>query len=919
MEHGEESEIFGTQSPIYNLEPSPGHPAEFGFLVGDTVPVYLNSSVRTGEDYGITVTAPNISQAASVYATKVTIWGVPADPSHNSLRGQYGHNGGCLKSSTPNFFGELGLAGSEFEQEAPQDYESGCTGSEGAVSVPVLPLLTNPTSCGVPRTGSVTMASWQEPLVAPILPSSKSVTLPELSGCEKLDFSPSISVTPDGTDGSTPTGLNVDLHVPQESTQNPEGLGEADVKDTTVTLPAGVQISPSAADGLQACSQAQIGLDNAEKPSCPDASKIATVRIKTPLLEEELVGEVYLAAPQNFAGPLENLFGSLIAMYLVAEDPVAGVLIKLPGKVTLNETTGQILTTFEDTPQLPFSDLKLEFFGTDRAPLSTPALCGSYGTDAIFAPWSGTPPVSPAASFQITSGPAGAPCQDPLPFAPSLTTGTTNIQAGSFTPYTLTMGREDGEQNLDAIQLHMPPGLLGTLASVKLCEEAQADAGTCGEESLIGETIVSVGLGNDPYTVTGGKVYITGPYEGAPYGLSIVNPAKAGPFVLQEGKPVVVRAKIEVNPTTAALSITTDTSGPYKIPTILDGIPLEIKHINVSINRPDFTFNPTNCEKLAITGSLTSSEGAISSLSVPFQVTNCAALAFKANLEASTSGKTSRTEGASLHVKLSYPVGPYDANIAKVKVELPEQLPSRLTTLQKACTAAIFEANPANCPAASRIGSATATTPVLPVSLSGPAYFVSHGGAKFPELIIVLQGYGTTVDLHGETFISKSGVTSSTFPAVPDVPVGSFELTLPEGPDSALSANTNLCKSKLVIPTQFVGQNGAEVHESTKIAVTGCAKTITVKHKKKKAKGKKASITVSVPSAGRITASAAGLRGASAHIDKAGELTLTLALTSSEQRLLARHRGHELAAHVHLRFTPSHGKALTSSTMVLLG
>ena len=333
--------------------------------------------------------------------------------------------------------------------------------------------------------------------------------------------------------------------------------------------------------------------------------------------------------------------------------------------------------------------------------------------------------------------------------------------------------------------------------------------------------------------MTGGKVYITTGYKGAAYGLSIVNPAKAGPFNLGT---VVVRATINVDPHTAALRIVSD-----PLPTILDGIPLQIQHVPVSINRPNFTFNPTNCGKLAITGTLSSTEGSTAAVSTPFQVTNCATLAFKPKFAVSTSGKTSKADGASLHVKLTYPTGPYDANIAKVKVDLPKQLPSRLTTLQKACTAAVFNANPANCPAASLIGSATATTPVLPVPLSGPVYFVSHGGEAFPSLIVVLQGYGTTVDLVGSTFISKAGITSSTFKTVPDVPVGTFELTLPEGKYSALAANGNLCKAKLAMPTAFVAQNGIEIHESTKITATGCPKAKKAKTRKaaKRAAGRK--------------------------------------------------------------------------------
>jgi hypothetical protein len=773
--------------PVYNMETPSGIPAEFAYRVKALVPVFLDVSVRTGGDYGITVDARNLPQIVPIYGSTVTIWGVPADPSHDPLRGK------CL--------------GNDERGENPGESLGNCP-----VNVPVEPLLTNPTSCGVLRKAEISVDSW---LQSGSFVSEEAV-LPELSGCEKLDFSPSITVVPDGTAGSTPTGLTVGLHVPQESTTNPVGLAEADVKNTRVSLPAGVQLSPSAADGLLACSPEQINLHSPEPSTCPGASKVGTVEIDTPLLPTPLVGAVYLAAQNN------NPFGSLIALYIVAENKEYGVLVKVAGQTVPDPVTGQLVTTFNETPPLPFSDLKLSFFGTARAPLSTPELCGTYTTETSIEPWSGTPAVNPSSKFQITSGPAGSPCADPLPFAPGFESGSTNLQAGAFSPFTLTMSRPDGNQTLSRIEMQMPPGLLGTLSHVTLCGEPQASQGTCGEESLIGHTIVSAGLGNDPYTVTGGKVYITTGYKGAAYGLSIVNPAKAGPFDLGI---VVVRAAINVDPHTAALHIVSD-----PLPTILDGIPLQIQHVNVSVDRDLFTFNPTNCSKMAIVGTLISTQGAVSKVSTPFQVTNCATLAFKPKFAVSTPGKTSRANGAGLHVKLTYPTGPFDANIAKVKVDLPKQLPSRLTTLQKACTAATFEANPANCPAASIVGHATATTPVLPVSLEGPAYFVSHGGEAFPQLVIVLQGYGTTVNLVGSTFINpKTNITSSTFKTVPDVPVGTFELTLPQGKYSALAANGNLCTTKLTMPTAFAGQNGAELHQSTPITVTGCAK-----HKKAK-------------------------------------------------------------------------------------
>jgi hypothetical protein len=935
-----------TSDAVYNLVPPTGVAAEFGFLVARQVPVFLETTVRTGTDYGLTTTVPNISDSASIGASKVTLWGVPASPVHNPYRG------GCIRGGNERFesMEEAGSGLREGEDElegpfVPYGAEEPLVQSTGEcpTQAPELQLLTNPTSCGIPRTATESVDDWQEPGVY----HSMTATLPELSGCEKLDFSPTVDVTPDGTAGNTPTGLTVGVHVPQETTENPKGLAEADVKNTTVTLPEGVVLSPSAADGQQACSFSQIGylgmkeLDPSREPgvqtaqftpnapTCPNASKVANVHILTPhLLENELVGSVYLASPQNFTGPLENPFGSLVSLYLAVEEPKSGVIIKVAGKVVPNPQTGQLVTTFENTPQAAYTDLKLEFFGTARAPLSTPARCGTYTTNASFSPWTGIPPVNADSSFNIESGPqvegpSGVetlPCSNTLPFKPTLESGTTNIDAGAFSTLDTTFSKEDGQQNLSSIELHYPNGISGLLDGVKLCPEAQANAGTCGPESEIGETTISVGLGSSPFNVTGGKIYITEKYEGAPFGLSIVNPAKAGPFVLQEGRPVIVRAKVEVNPITAALTVVTDPPGSaHAIPTIIDGIPLQVKRVNATVNRPGFTFNPTNCTPSHVTGTIKSAEGSSSAVSVPFQVTNCASLKFEPKFAVSTSGKTSRKNGASLHVNLSYPAGAIgkDANVGKIKVDLPRQLPSRLTTLQKACTSAQFEANPAGCPTDSRVGQAKAITPLIPVPLEGPAYFVSYGGAKFPELVMVLQGYGVTLDVHGETYISKAGITSSTFNTIPDAPVGSFELTLPEGPDSALAANGNLCQSKLAMPTAFVAQDGAEIHESTPISVTGCKPSVNiVRHS---VKGATVTIAASVPSAGKLVASGPGLSRVAKSTGKAGTLSFSLRLSKREQALLKSHPGRKLAVAVELLFTPAHGQRLTAGVTVNVG
>jgi hypothetical protein len=383
------------------------------------------------------------------------------------------------------------------------------------------------------------------------------------------------------------------------------------------------------------------------------------------------------------------------------------------------------------------------------------------------------------------------------------------------------------------MQVHTPPGLLGMLSNVQLCDAAGAEAGTCGESSKIGTARVASGAGSHPFEIEG-NVYLTGPYGGSPFGLSIVTRAVAGPFNLGL---VVVRARIDVNQEDSTLTVTTDETGPHAIPQIIFGVPLRLQRITVNIDRSGFMFNPTNCAAKQITATVSGNQQASAQVSSPFAAGGCKNLSFKPKFTVSTSAHTSRHSGASLDTKLSYPANSIgvQSNIARVKVSLPKQLPSRLTTLQQACTAAQFARNPSLCPSGSIVGIARARTPLLPVGLSGPVYFVSHGGEKFPSLVIVLEGDNVRVDLTGATFISKAGITSTTFNTVPDVPVGTFELYLPEGKYSALAANGTLCKeqSKLKMPTEFVAQNGAVLKQSTKVAVVGCPKAAKGKASKR--------------------------------------------------------------------------------------
>ena len=797
--------------PVYNIAPSPGEPAAFGFLaIG--FPVRLDISVLSNGDYGVRATAGNISEAGGDVSSVVTIWGVPAD-----------HNGPGADQS--NAYGGA----------------SGAVHFGGPGSGARVPLLSNPTQCSEQLSGTISTDSWTEPGVF----HSASVSSGTLTGCDALPFFSSASMLPDTLQAGAPAGYHFDLKVDRSQDTAPEGVSAPDVKNVVTTLPVGTVISPSAANGLAACrndpgvdpafAPNEFGLHSLNLASCDQASQVGTVQITSPDIAEPFGGAVYLAKPEcEPCTPQDAEDGKMVKLLLQAKgEGEGGVLVKVAGSLSVNQQTGQLTATFANNPQLPFNDLKLTLGGGPRATLSNPRVCGPASTSVDLTPWS--TPFSPDSIDTSTFEVSG--CQAPR-FAPSFTAGTTSNQAGGFSPFTLAFGRGDADQYLAGVQLRTPPGLLGSLATVPLCPEPQASQGTCGAGSLIGHTQVLTGPGAEPFLVTGGQVFLTGPYKGAPFGLSIVVPAKAGPYTLTGTNgtgSVVVRSTINIDPTTSALTVTSD-----PLPTILDGIPLQLKIVNVTIDRPDFTFNPTSCDKLQITGTLSSSEGMSEAVSSPFQVTNCEALKFKPKFTVSTSGKTSRANGASLDARVSFPKGALgtQANIAKVKVDLPKQLPSRLTTLQKACPAATFESNPAGCQSASVIGVVKASTPALPVGLTGPVYFVSHGGEAFPSLVIVLQGDGVRVDLTAATFISKAGITSSTFKTVPDVPVSSFELYLPEGKNSALAANGNLCKSKLAMPTAFTAQNGDVIHESTTIAVTGCPK---LKKASKASRARKAS------------------------------------------------------------------------------
>jgi hypothetical protein len=770
--------------PVYNLVPSPGVPAEFGFSY---LGIYglLEAEVRTGDSYDIAVNVDNTAQRALI-GSVVTLWGVPGSPVHD--RERYSDGETCLHTSS-----------------------SGC-----AAGIAARPFLTTPASCGAPGVWEASSNTWLDPAgtVSDRIETTSNLDEPVTpSGCGLVPFTATVTAKPTSTQAESPTGLQVDVHIPQNDS-DPNAIAEGNLKNITVKLPQGLSVSPSSANGLAACSESQIALGSDSAPGCPEASKIGSVEVDTPLLAEPLHGSVYLAEQDN------NPFRSLLAIYFTAEGD--GVVIKLAGHVEAGPE-GQLTTTVENAPELPFEDFKLEFYSGERAPLITPAGCGTYTSQATLTPWSSTPSspvtVQDSDQFQITSGCSNA-------FTPAVKAGATGSGAGSATGFTTTFSRADGEQRFGGISVQLPPGLLASVNGVPRCTNSQAETGSCPPGSEIGKTTVAAGPGSDPYWING-KAYLTESYEGAPFGLAIVTQAIAGPFNLGQ---VIVRAKIEINPRTAQVSVI---SNP--LPTILQGIPLDLRTINVAVERPGFMRNPTSCAAFAVNSTITSTTGTASTASTPFAVAGCSALPFKPAFSAQVSPHASKLDGAALSIKLAS--SETQANIAKVKVALPKQLPSRLETLQKACLAAVFAANPAACPPESLVGAATAHTPLLASPLHGPAYLVSYGGAKFPDIVIVLQGEGITLELDGTTNI-KNGITTSTFNTIPDAPVNTFELTLPQGRYSLLTAylpkaKYNLCGQTLNMPTTLTAQNNNTTTQTTKITTPDCPKPHKTNNKHK--------------------------------------------------------------------------------------
>jgi hypothetical protein len=853
---------------VYNLDQEPGLPLLFGIAVEGTSPI---------------VSAVHLILEGHVSSAKepaLAARGIPSGDFHEYFE----------INNIPPEVEVLGGLKSPLKTLKSKLFFNGHAGNGN--------FLTLPSACGAPAVStsyveveSDTGEIGEAPTVPPV----------GIEGCGSLvpPFEPKTAIRPQNPQYDQPDGAITEVTVPQH-----EGAAEintADIAEAHATFPEGLTLNPSAAHGLEACSPAAIHFESTTPAGCPAGSNIGKVKIETDLPPGSLAGNLYLGAPNGVP-----ITGPPYTVYAVAES-VYGVAVKVEGTVQPDPSTGRLTADFKNTaahpfnlPQLPFSSVLLELNAGPRAPLANPLSCVAAKTESGFIAYSGEgilKQFTPSFAFP-TAG-----CPSPIPFVLTQSTQSANATAGAYSPYTFNLARADGQQYLSQVSTTLPAGLLGAIPSVPLCGEPQAASGTCSAASQIGVASVTAGAGSEPYPLSG-PVFLTGPYDGAPYGLSIPVSVLAGPFNLGV---VTTRATIKVDPHTSRVTVATT-----NLPTIVGGVPVRLKTLKVEVNRPSFIFNPTNCGVLATESVLSSTLGATQGVSTPFQVGACSALAFKPSFKAATNAKTTKLNGASLQVNITQPA--HQANMRSVFVELPKQLPSRLTTLQKACPEGTFAANPVNCRSlGSEVGTATVTTPVLPAPLSGSAYLVSHGGEAFPDLDLVLEGdNGIEVILVGNTKITK-GITSSNFASIPDVPVSSVALNLPIGPHSALTAIGGLCLKPLLMPTTITPQNGGTpIKQSTRIAVSGCGVRIlshrVVRHK--------LILKVRTLGAGSLAVKGKGLHGASRRVSKSATVTFKIPLSRAGSKTLRKHR--RLKVLVRVRFTPKQrgGFASAVSTTV---
>jgi len=764
--------------PVYMMQAPGGEAvARIGFIAGAGIPVYADFTVRSDDDYGLSTEITDAAAEANLIKATATLWGVPSDPSHDNER--------C----TPN---EVFLGCQESLPRPP--------GSRP------LPFLTNPTRCGTPLSFTVSAASWTEPQRF----DSKSVTFPQITGCNKLPFGPSLTVEPTNHRASAPTGLDMTLRLPEA--EGVDVLEPSQIRDIRIDLPPGLTINPGAADGQDVCSVEQVGFKRNEASHCPDAAKMASTEFEVEGLPRRMVGAIYLREPEP---------GNLFRVWVVADD--LGAHVKLPGQLLVDQQTGQISSFLLDNPQVPLREVKLLFKSGFRAPLTNPSSCGTHETHYEFTPWSGGPPAVGTTAMRIDEGCGAAG------FNPKLAAGTTDSAAGTHAPFVFTLTREDGEQNIGALDVALPKGLVATFSGIPRCEGAAALSGQCPPASRIGRVTAAVGSGPAPlWAPQPGKrptaIYLGGPYKGGPLSIVAVVPAQAGPFDLGDQ---VVRSAVYVDPVSAQASAKSD-----PLPQILEGVPIKYRTLNVVLDRPGFSLNPTSCAQKATTATVTSSQGATASPSAPFAATDCAKLDFKPRISFRLFGGTKRGSHPQLKTILRPRAG--QANIGGFSVALPHSEFLDQSHIKTVCTRVQFAAD--QCPAGAIYGEVKAITPLFEEPLSGPIYLRSSNN-PLPDMVAVLKGPPSLpVEVHAAGRIdSVNGGIRATFEAVPDAPITEVIASFPGGKKGLLENSTNLCAKANKATAKFTGQNGRKATLNP-VMQTSCKKTKKAKRHARQAR-----------------------------------------------------------------------------------
>lgn len=856
-------------------------PTEVVTALGALHPVDIIGGVRWQSDYGVFFTISDTGEQPEVISSKLKFFAVPASAEHDTERGE-----ACLKAATVL---------------PPLTLVDSCNGGGQASSAPTTPFLTNPTRC--PEQKLMTrLTAWSH---AGEVAGAESFTTTRDDGgegpanCGPLPFAPSISLTPDVTQPDSPAGPQFNLHVPTDGLLTAGELSTSHVKDVNVTLPAGMTLNPSAANGLAACTDAQLGLGTSDPVACPATSQIGTVAVRTPLLPNPLAGTIYVGQPQA---------GNQFRMFLTAEGH--GVSLRLKGSVKPDPTTGQLTVTFTDNPQQAFEDFTLDTRKGPRAPLATPLDCGSKTASSVLTPYSGNAAASPASSFDI----AGDGC--PAPFQPSFAARTSAPSAGAFAPFGVNIARADRQQFLSGVAVRTPPGLGGAISRVEQCPDALAAQGNCPAGSRIGTATTASGAGSEPFSLSG-PVYLTGPYKGAPFGMAIVIRALAGPYDLGT---VVVREAIFVDVNTAQVTVVSD-----PLPTILEGVPIRLRIADVAIDREGFVYNPTSCGPKDTGAQLQSTQGTAIDRSAGFEIADCAALAFKPTLAMRLTGgkakkKTKKPiatiaarnprfqDGGHPGITATVTQNPGEANIKSVKVTLPLALALDPDNAQELCE---FEAGlKGDCPKGSIVGTATAVTPILNQPLTGPVYFVKNvrfnsAGQPIrtlPTLLVKLKGE-VEIWLRGKTSVDEKGRLVSTFDTVPDAPVKTFTLRMNGGNHGILvvTHNKDVCKTLGKTFVRTDGQNGKADDFSLKIQTPCHLQVIRRQMTKKRMR-----VTVGGLRGrpGKVRISGRSLLPKSATVKAAQSAVLTTRLTAYGRR--QHRRGGRVP--VRVTFTPKGGK-----------